>query len=338
MERPRLERKGVPDQVDCRAVAISMDKDAKIFVAGHKGLVGSAVTRELIREGYNHLCLRTHEELDLTRQQAVDDFFATEKPEYVFLCAAKVGGILANSTYSAQFIYENLIIGANIIHASFKTGVKKLLNLGSSCIYPKNAAQPLKEVDFLTGKLEPTNEPYAVAKIAAIILCRSYNKQYGTNFVSAMPANLYGPHDNFNLETAHVLPTLLRKFHEAKIAASSSVEIWGTGRPVREFLYVEDLARALVYIMQYHEANAIGDFINIGTGRGITIKALGDLIADIVGFNGDIRFDPDKPDGMAEKILDTERMNRLGWKASTVLEEGIRMTYRWYLEEYPGPA
>jgi len=311
-----------------------MNKDAKIFVAGHRGLVGSAVTRELISEGYNHLCLRTHEELDLTRQQAVDDFFAAEKPEYVFLCAAKVGGILANSNYPAQFIYENLMIGANIIHASFKTGVKKLLNLGSSCIYPKNAAQPLKEDDLLTGKLEPTNEPYAVAKIAAIILCRSYNRQYGTNYVSAMPANLYGPHDNFDLETAHVLPSLLRKFHEAKTAASPSVEIWGTGRPVREFLYVEDLARALLYVMRHHDADAIGDFVNIGTGCGITIKALGEMIAGIVGFTGDIRFNTDKPDGMAEKILDTERMNELGWKASTGLEEGIGMTYRWYLEEH----
>jgi GDP-L-fucose synthase len=311
-----------------------MNKDAKIFVAGHRGLVGSAVTRELIREGYNHLCLRTHEELDLTRQQAVDGFFAAERPEYVFLCAAKVGGILANSTYPAQFIYENLMIGTNIVHASFKTGVKKLLNLGSSCIYPKDAAQPLKEDDFLTGELEPTNEPYAVAKIAAIILCSSYNRQYGTNFVSAMPANLYGPHDNFDLETAHVLPSLLRKFHEAKMAASSSVEIWGTGRPIRELLYVEDLARALVYIMRCHDAGAVGDFINIGTGRGITIKALGEMIAGIVGFTGDIRFNAGKPDGMAEKILDTGRMNELGWKASTDLDEGIRMTYRWYLEEH----
>lgn len=311
-----------------------MNKDAKIFVAGHRGLVGSAVTRELISEGYNHLCLRTHEELDLTRQQAVDDFFAAEKPEYVFLCAAKVGGILANSTYPAKFIYENLMIGANVIHASFKTGVKKLLNLGSSCIYPKDADQPLKEGDLLTGKLESTNEPYAVAKIAAIILCRSYNRQYGTNFVSVMPANLYGPHDNFDLETAHVLPSLLRKFHEAKVVASPSVEIWGTGRPIREFLYVEDLAQALLYIMRYHDADAIGDFVNIGTGRGITIKALGEMIAGIVGFTGDIRFNTDKPDGMAEKILDTERMNELGWKASTGLEEGIGMTYRWYLEEH----
>jgi GDP-L-fucose synthase len=312
-----------------------MNKDSKIFVAGHRGLVGSAVTRELIREGYNHLCLRAHEELDLTSQQAVDDFFDAERPEYVFLCAAKVGGILANSTYPAQFIYENIMIGANIIHASFKTGVKKLLNLGSSCIYPKDAVQPLKEDYLLTGKLEPTNEPYAVAKIAAIILCRSYNRQYGTNFVSAMPANLYGPHDNFNLETAHVLPSLLRKFHEAKVAASSSVEIWGTGSPVREFLYVEDLAGALVYIMRHHNADVIGDFINIGTGRSITIKALGEMIAGIVGFAGDIRFNTGKPDGMAEKILDTGRMSELGWKASKSLEEGIRMTYRWYLDERP---
>ena len=312
-----------------------MNKNAKIFVAGHEGLVGSAVTRKLVRDGYTNLCLRTHGELDLIRQQAVDDFFAVERPEYVFLCAAKVGGIMANSIYTAQFSYENLMISANVIQASHQYGVKKLLNLGSSCIYPANAVQPLKEDYLLTGKLEPTNEAYAVAKIAAIILCRSYNQQYGTNFVSVMPTNLYGPHDNFDLETSHVLPALLRKFHEAKADGASYVAIWGTGRPVREFLYVDDLAEALLYVMQNHDAAEIGDFINIGTGVGITIKALGELIADIVGFKGEIRFDAGKPDGMAVKILDVERINRLGWKASTSLAEGIRMTYEWYREVSP---
>lgn len=307
-----------------------MNKDAKIFIAGHRGLVGSAVMRRLTEEGYTNLCTRTHAELDLTRQQDVDDFFAAEQPEYVFLCAAKVGGILANSIYVAQFSYENLMISANIINASYRNHVKKLLNPGSSCIYPRHAPQPLKEEYLLTNTLEPTNEAYAVAKIAAIKLCSSYNKQYGTNFVSVIPTNLYGPYDNFDLETSHVLPALLRKFHEAKLGGSDFMEIWGTGSPIREFLYVDDLAHALVFIMQNHDAGAIGEFINIGTGIGITIKELGELIAGIVGYTGEIRWDSTKPDGMPEKVMDVTRINKLGWKAKTELSEGIARTYQWY--------
>ncbi|TAN45998.1 MAG: GDP-L-fucose synthase [Nitrospirae bacterium] len=311
-----------------------MNKDSKIFVAGHKGLVGSAVIRRLKEQGYTNLCTRTHAELDLTRQQNVDDFFAEERPEYVFLCAAKVGGILANSTYVAQFSYENLMISANIINASYRNHVKKLLNPGSSCIYPRHARQPLKEEYLLTNTLEPTNEAYAIAKIAAIKLCSSYNKQYGTNFVSVIPTNLYGPYDNFDLETSHVLPALLRKFHEAKRSGAAHMEIWGTGSPIREFLYVDDLAHALVFIMEKYDAAAIGEFVNIGTGSGITIKELGELLAGIVGYTGEIRWDATKPDGMPKKVMDVTRINRLGWKAQTGLPEGIAKTYQWYRETY----
>ncbi len=310
-----------------------MEKDAKIFVAGHKGLVGSAVQRKLEKEGYRNLVVRTSDELDLTRQAEVETFFSEESPEYVFLCAAKVGGIMANSTYPADFIYQNVMIAANVIHASFRRGARKLLNLGSSCIYPKHAPQPLKEDCLLTGTLEPTNEAYAVAKIAAIKLCRYYNEQYGTNFLSVMPTNLYGPGDNFDLDTSHVLPALIRRFHEAKAASVPEVTLWGTGSPLREFLYVDDLSDACVFLMQEHHARDIGEFINIGTGEDLSIRELAELIARVVGYDGDIRWDPAKPDGTPKKLLDVSRVNALGWKAKMGLEEGIKCVYSWYREE-----
>jgi len=310
-----------------------MEKDAKIFVAGHKGLVGSAVQRKLEKEGYRNLVVRTSDELDLTRQAEVEAFFSEESPEYVFLCAAKVGGIMANSTYPADFIYQNVMIAANVIHASFRRGARKLLNLGSSCIYPKHAPQPLKEDCLLTGTLEPTNEAYAVAKIAAIKLCRYYNEQYGTNFLSVMPTNLYGPGDNFDLDTSHVLPALIRRFHEAKAASVPEVTLWGTGSPLREFLYVDDLSDACVFLMQEHHARDIGEFINIGTGEDLSIRELAELIARVVGYDGDIRWDPAKPDGTPKKLLDVSRVNALGWKAKMGLEEGIKCVYSWYREE-----
>lgn len=309
-----------------------MNRSARIYIAGNTGLVGSAVMRRLEKEGYRNLIVRTHTELDLIRQADVEAFFNRERPEYVFLCAARVGGILANSTYQAEFSYDNLMIAANVISAAHRFGVKKLLNLGSSCIYPRNAPQPLREDYLLTGTLEPTNEAYAVAKIAAVKLCRYFNIQYGANFLSVMPTNLYGPHDNFDLETSHVLPALLRKFHEAKAKCSPFVEIWGTGRPIREFLHVDDLAEALIFIMKNYDAAAIGEFVNIGTGIGITIKDLGEVIADVVGYSGEIRWDSEKPDGMPVKILDVSRINALGWKASIGLKEGITGTYQWYKE------
>jgi len=307
-----------------------MEKASKIYIAGHTGLVGSAMVRRLESEGYRNLLVRNLSELDLIRQAEVEDFFMAERPEFVFLCAARVGGILANSTYPAQFIYENIIIAANVIHASYKHGVKKLLNLGSSCIYPKLAPQPLKEEYLLTGTLEPTNEPYAIAKIAAIKLCRYYNAQYGSNFISVMPTNLYGPNDNFNPETSHVLPALIRRFHEAKVHDKPEVLVWGTGSPKREFLFVDDLASACVYLMQKYSAVQIGEFVNIGTGVDLTIKELPDLIKLIVGFTGEIRWDSTKPDGTPQKLLDISHIDSLGWKARVGLEEGIRLTYEWY--------
>lgn len=307
-----------------------MEKESKIYVAGHRGLVGSALKRKLESKGYTNLVFRTHKELDLTNQQAVNEFFEHEKPEYMFLAAAKVGGILANSTYAAEFIYENLMIESNIIHASYKYGVKKLLFLGSSCIYPKFAPQPLKEKYLLTGPLEETNEAYAIAKIAGIRLCKHYNQQYGTNFISVMPTNLYGPHDNFDLETSHVMPALIRKFHEAKVNNDPEVVVWGTGKPHREFMHVDDMADACVYLMENYDYFEIGEFVNIGTGEDISIKGLVGLIKEIVGFEGKIRYDTTKPDGTPRKLMDVSRLSGLGWEAKISLKDGIRGTYEWY--------
>jgi GDP-L-fucose synthase len=307
-----------------------MDSKARIYVAGHRGLVGSALVRRLRDRGCTNLILKTSKELDLRRQTDVDRFFEQERPDYVFLAAARVGGILANSTYKAEFIYNNLMIAANIINAAHSTGVKKLLNLGSSCIYPKFAPQPMKEEYFLTGALEPTNEPYAIAKIASIKLCRYYNEQFGTNFISVMPTNLYGPNDNFDLETSHVLPALIRKFHEAKTNRNPSVTIWGSGSPYREFLYVDDLADACIFLMERYDYREIGEFINIGTGRDLTIKDVAFMVKDIVGFQGQIEYDRSKPDGTPKKLLDVTRMRELGWEARIGLDEGIRKTYEFY--------
>lgn len=353
-----------------------MEKDSRIYVAGHRGLVGSAILRTLREKQFTNILTRTSAELDLRRQSDTEIFFAQERPDYIFLAAAKVGGILANNTYKAEFIYDNIMIAANVIHAAYMHGAKKLLNLGSSCIYPKLAPQPLKEEYLMTGLLEPTNEPYAVAKISAIKLCRYYNEQYGTNFISVMPTNLFGIHDNFNLETAHVLPALIRKFHLAKLLrkkrygelekdvrrfplgfnvsspsdlktlgiAADSVELWGTGQPYREFLFVDDLADACVFIMNSCDAGAtasfignrhdhlsIGEFINIGTGEDITIRDLAHLVRQIVGFEGGIVWDTSKPDGTPRKRLDVTKINSLGWEPKISLEQGIRMTYDWYV-------
>ncbi len=354
----------------------TMNKDSKIYIAGHRGLVGSAITRGLKKKGYENLLLKTHAELDLERQKAVEDFFKKHRPEYVFLAAAKVGGILANNTYPAEFIYKNLMIEANIINAAHKCGVKRLLFLGSSCIYPKHAEQPMKESELLQGPLEPTNEPYAIAKIAGIKLCESYNRQYGTDFRSVMPTNLFGPGDNFGLENSHVLPALIRKFHLAKLAQagdlyriktdeevfgpipkdvkeglglspdSSSllrnvhpkVILWGTGKARREFLYVDDMAHACIHIFgldkevyaQYTEPML--SHINVGTGEDISIKELASLVAEVTGYDGEIRFDTTKPDGTPRKLLDVTKIKSLGWSPRTSLKEGIWKTYEWYLE------
>lgn len=320
-----------------------MDKNAKIYVAGHRGLVGSAIVRKLRAEGYTNLVLQTSEELDLRSQSAVAGFFAGEKPDYVFLAAAKVGGIVANSTYPAEFIYNNLSIQNNVIHNSYLTGVRRLLFLGSSCIYPKLAPQPLKEEYLLTGPLEPTNDAYAVAKIAGIIMCRSYNMQYGTRYLAAMPTNLYGPNDNFDLEKSHVLPALIRKFHEAKLGGEKKVVVWGTGIPKREFLHVDDLADACLFLMNlpegsYDELLAAGPrspvpaLINIGSGTEVTISELAHIVKDVVGFRGEMTFDASKPDGTPRKLCDVSRMNSLGWRHKIELEEGIKGVYSWYLE------
>lgn len=308
-----------------------MNADSKIYVAGHKGLVGSAIVRRLEELGYTNLLYRTSAQLDLRNQQAVEDFFAVEKPEYVFLAAAKVGGIHANNTYRAEFIYDNLAIQLNVIHAAYRHGVRKLLFLGSSCIYPKFAPQPMKEEHLLTGELEPTNEPYAIAKIAGIKMCEAYNSQYGTNFISVMPTNLYGPNDNFDLENSHVLPALIRKFHEAKVENKPEVEIWGTGEPKREFLYVDDLADACVFLMNNYDYRDLGSFVNIGTGEDLSIKQLAEMIKDIVGFDGGIKFDSSKPDGTPRKLLDVSRLKSLGWAAGTSLEEGLKKTYEHFV-------
>ena len=301
-----------------------MDKQAKIYIAGHLGMVGSVIHRNLTAQGYNNFVFRSIDELDLTNQKAVADFFALEKPEYVILAAAKVGGILANSTYRAQFIYENLMIQNNIIHQSYINGVKKLLFLGSSCIYPKFAPQPMKEEHLLTGTLEETNEPYAIAKIAGIKMCEAYRDQYGCNFISVMPTNLYGPNDNFDLKNSHVLPALIRKFHEAKTSESPFVEIWGTGSPKREFLHVNDMAAACVYLMQNYNEKG---FVNIGCGEDISIKDLALLVKKIVGFEGELQFDSSKPDGTPRKLLDVSRLNATGWKPTIKLEDGIKSVY-----------
>jgi GDP-L-fucose synthase len=347
-----------------------LDREAKIYVAGHTGLVGSALVRKLETEGYSNLITRTHSELDLTQQPQVEGFFEKERPGYVFLAAAKVGGILANSSYPADFIYTNLMIQTAVLHAAYLYGVTKLLFLGSACIYPRECPQPMKEESLLTGPLEPTNEPYAVAKIAGVEMCQSYNRQYGTNFISVMPINLYGPNDNFDLENSHVIHALIRKFHEAKLRmakgvhaegarpeangpASSkaslnegafgasdeySVTIWGSGSPRREFLYVDDLADACFFLMRGFSASDLqsgeppATTVNVGWGRDISIKELGMLIKEIVGFEGDITFDATKPDGTPRKMLDVSKLTRLGWKPKVSLREGIKQTYEWCLE------
>ena len=338
-----------------------MNKHSRIYVAGHKGLVGSAILRKLNAEGYDNLITRSHRDLDLTRQVDVKSFFESERPEYVFMAAAKVGGIWANSTYPADFIFSNLTIQTHVIHAAYTTSVKKLLFLGSSCIYPRECPQPMKEDYLLSGKLEPTNEPYAVAKITGIKMCQAYNRQYGTRFISVMPTNLYGPGDNFDLETSHVLPALIRKFHEAKLrmakppevgglrseaktnasseallkrsapptSGSSLVTIWGTGEPRREFLHVDDLADACLFVMKHYEEDEI---INIGAGKDISIKELAGMIKEIVGFEGKTTFDTTKPDGTPRKLLDVTRMTRLGWAPKISLRDGIKLTYDWCLE------
>jgi GDP-L-fucose synthase len=305
-----------------------MDHGARIFVAGYRGLVGSAICRRLQAEGYTNLILRGRDQLDLRDASAVETFFATERPEYVFLAAAKVGGILANSTRPAEFIYENLTIETNVIEAARRSGVERLQFLGSSCIYPKLAPQPIKEEYLLTGPLEPTNEWYAVAKIAGIKLAQAYRKQYGLQATSLMPTNLYGPGDNFDLTSSHVLPALIRKFHEAKSAGAAEVVIWGTGTPRREFLHVDDLAEAAVFLMIHYDDEQI---INVGTGEDVTIRELAETIATIVGYEGKLAFDASKPDGTPRKLLDVSRLNALGWKARIPLHQGIQETYDWYL-------
>lgn len=306
-----------------------MEKSSKIYIAGHRGLVGSAIVRSLKNQGYNNLIYKTREELDLTDQKAVSDFFAKEKPEYVFLAAALVGGIKANDDYSADFILSNLTIQNNVFSASHKNNVKKLLFLGSSCIYPRECPQPIKEEYLLTGPLEETNIAYAIAKIAGIITGQSFNKQYGTDYISVMPTNLYGINDNFDLETSHVLPALLRKFHDAKDSNASEVVVWGTGKAKREFLYVDDLAEACVFLMNNYKGNEI---VNIGTGTDLTIKELAELIKGVVGFDGKIVHDLNKPDGTPQKLLDVSKIHSLGWKHKTDLKAGIEKTYSWFLE------
>ena len=306
-----------------------MNKDSKIYVAGHRGLVGSAIYRKLESEGYTNLVARTSKELDLRNPTEVNRFFDEEHIEYVFLAAAKVGGIVANNEYPADFIRDNLMIQTNVIDASYRTNVKKLLFLGSTCIYPKMAPQPLKEEYLLTGVLEPTNEPYAIAKIAGIKMCESYNRQYGTKYISAMPTNLYGENDNFDLKSSHVLPALIRKFHEAKVNNSDYVEVWGTGTPKREFLYSDDLADACLFLMNNYEGNEI---VNIGVGEDIPIKDLANLVKKITGFKGELNFDTSKPDGTPRKLVDVTKINSLGWKATTSLEEGLQKAYNWFLD------
>jgi GDP-L-fucose synthase len=301
-----------------------MEKNAKIYVAGHRGMVGSAIVRKLHAEGYTNLVLRTSSELDLRNQSQTENFFATEKPEYVFLAAAKVGGIMANNTYRADFLYENLMIESNVIHQSYVQKVKKLLFLGSSCIYPKMAPQPLQEKHLLSGYLEETNEPYAIAKIAGIKLCESYRRQYGCNFISAMPTNLYGPNDNYDLKNSHVIPALIQKFHEAKVSQQPTVEVWGSGKPLREFMHVDDLADACLFLMNhYHEE----EFVNIGTGEELSIGDLAQLIKEILNVKTDIKFDASKPDGTPRKLMDSSKLKTLGWRAKISFKQGLNQVY-----------
>ncbi len=304
-----------------------MEKSSKIFVAGHNGLVGSAIVRKLTKEGYTNLIVRSHKELDLSNQQAVYDFFAQEKPEYVFLSAAKVGGIKANNTYRADFIYTNLMIEANVISAAHKCQTKKLLFLGSSCIYPRNCTQPIKEEYLLTGILEPTNEPYAIAKIAGISLCQSFKDQYGMNCISCMPTNLYGPGDNFNRETSHVLPALIAKIYEAKVKGYPTVTLWGSGRPRREFLHVDDLADACLFLMNNYNGD---EALNVGTGMDISILEVATMIKEIIGYTGEFIFDASQPDGTPRKLLDVSKLEAVGWKAQIPLYEGLKDTIEWY--------
>ena len=308
-----------------------MKTDAKIYIAGHNGLVGSAIVRALNARGYTNLVVRSSHELDLRSQADVKAFFEQERPDYVFLAAAKVGGIHANNTYRAEFIYDNLVIETNVIHSAYQVGVKKLLFLGSSCIYPKMCPQPMREDYLLTGLLEPTNEPYAIAKIAGLKLCENYCHQYGVNYISAMPTNLYGLNDNFDLSNSHVLPALMRKFHEAKLNGSPSVEVWGTGTALREFLFVDDLADALLFLIQnYNDTH----FINVGTGEEVSIKELALTIKAVVGYSGDLVFDTSKPDGTPRKLLDISKLKQLGWQPKTSLKEGIETTYAWFTANY----
>ncbi|WP_143315775.1 GDP-L-fucose synthase [Clostridium sp. HBUAS56017] len=308
-----------------------MNKDSKIYVAGHRGLVGSAIVRGLETKGFTNIVVRTHAELDLKDSTKVEDFFKSEKPEYVFLAAAKVGGILANSNYPADFIYENLQIQNNVIGMAHKYKVKKLMFLGSSCIYPKMCPQPIKEEYLLSGYLEETNEAYALAKISGLKMCQFFNKQYGTNYISVMPTNLYGPYDNFHPQNSHVMPALIRRFHEAKESNDKEVVVWGSGTPLREFLYSEDMADACIYLMETYEGN---DFFNIGTGKEITIKGLAEMIKEIVGYEGKLVFDSSKPDGTPRKLLDVSKLEEVGWKYKVELRDGIEKAYKWFVENY----
>ena len=310
-----------------------MDKTDRIFVAGHRGLVGSAIHRNLTRNGFKKLIMRSRAELDLCDGPAVDAFFARERPEYVFLAAAKVGGVLANSAFPAEFLYENLVVQTNVIHSAYRHGVRKLQFLGSSCIYPRMAPQPIKEEYLLTGELEPTNEWYAIAKIAGLKMAQAYRRQYGFNAISLMPTNLYGPGDNFDLDSSHVLPALLRKVHEAKMGGVPEVVVWGTGTPRREFLHVDDFAAAAVYLMSVYEDARI---INVGAGVDLSIRELAEMIGEVTGYSGRLVFDAAKPDGMPRKLLDVSRVNALGWQARISLREGIEQTYAWYLKQLPG--
>ncbi len=310
-----------------------MDKQAKIYVAGHRGMVGSAIVRRLARAGYGNVVARTHAELDLTDQAAVSGFFEREKPDYVYLAAAKVGGIQANNTFRGEFIYQNLMMEANVVHAAMRAGVQRLLFLGSSCIYPRDCPQPILEDYLLTGPLEPTNEPYAIAKIAGIKLCESYNRQYGTRYVSAMPTNLYGPNDNYDLNNSHVLPALIRKAHEARLRGDRQLVVWGSGRPMREFLYVDDMADACVFLME----RDIGEgLFNVGTGQDVTIRELAEMVMSVVGFEGEIVFDSSKPDGTPRKLLNVDRLGQLGWKAQVGLRDGIALAYADFLSKVDG--
>lgn len=308
-----------------------MNLDAKIYVAGHRGLVGSAIVRNLEAKGYKNIICRTHKELDLTNQEDVRRFFEEEKPEYVFLAAAKVGGIHANNTYPADFIYDNLMIQNNVIKAAHDFEVKKLLFLGSTCIYPKMAPQPIKEEYLLTGSLEETNEAYAVAKIAGLEMCKFFKRQYGDNFISCMPTNLYGPNDNFDLKNSHVLPALIRKFHEAKVNNSEAVEVWGTGTPLREFLYVDDMADACVFLMENYDGE---QHVNIGTGEEVSIRELAETVKEVVGFDGELVFNTEMPDGTPRKLTTVDKLHGLGWKHKVSLNEGIQLAYNWFLKNY----